>query len=314
MAWAPRAAYVERMAQLAIVVNPTKFDDLGPVKESAAAVCARHGWDEPRWYETTADDPGRGQAKQALAEGAELVCPLGGDGTVRAVAEALVGGDVPIGLLPGGTGNLLARNLGLPIDDLDEALQVALTGAERRVDVGRIALDEEEPTIFPVMAGMGLDAEMMKADEGLKKRLGPAAYLIAGVRALFQSGFRVEVSGAVPKTRFRHARTVLVGNCGELTGGVALFPDADIDDGVLDAVLAAPRGLVGWAAVLADVITRHRSGYPGIQRYEGTEFTLRTSREVEAQIDGDGMGPRRKLRAWCEPASLVVRVKKEEQS
>jgi len=296
------------MPQLAIVVNPTKFDDLAPVKEQVARVCAECGWPDARWYETTAEDPGTGQAEQALAEGATLVCPLGGDGTVRAVGAALVGGDVPLGLLPGGTGNLLARNLKLPIDDLEGALRVALTGTDHRIDVGRVAFGDDPEEVFLVMAGMGLDAETVDADEGVKKRLGHVAYVLSGVRALAKPGFRARLIGTGRRARMRHTRMVVVGNCGELTGGVALLPDAAVDDGRLDVVLAAPEGPLGWAAVLFDVLTRRHRGHPGLQRHTGERFTLETDRPVAAQIDGDVVGPRRGLRARIEPDGLVVRL------
>ncbi len=97
--------------QLAVIVNPTKFEDMDDVRRRLAAVCEDHGWAEPILLETTQHDVGFGQTREAVEREVDLVCALGGDGTVRAVAQELVGTGVPLGLLPGGTGNLLARNL-----------------------------------------------------------------------------------------------------------------------------------------------------------------------------------------------------------
>ena len=190
-----------------IVVNPIKFPGLGElddVQQLITQTCTDLGWGEPIWAETTIADPGTGQARWAVSEGAAVVCPLGGDGTVRSVAAALVGTATPMGLLPGGTGNLLARNLDLPIDSIERALVVALTGQNKRIDVGRLAVDpsgqHERPDehLFLVMAGLGFDAEVMAgAPAALKAKVGPAAYVMSGTRNLYGTAFKVRLEWTV---------------------------------------------------------------------------------------------------------------------
>jgi len=299
----------------AIIVNPTKFDDLADVHAQVTKGCMEAGWDEPLWVETTAEDPGTGQALQAVKDGATLICPLGGDGTVRAVAAALVGTQTPIGLLPGGTGNLLARNLNLPVDALDAALKVALNGQNKRVDVGRILVDQSgeherpEEHIFLVMAGIGFDAAIMvDAPERLKNTVGPLAYTFSGVKNLRGPQFKVRMRVDGEPEFSRRARTVVVGNCGKLTGGLVLLPQAQVDDGWLDAVILSPTGIVGWVAVAGRVITQRRKGHKRVDHHRLKSATIRSDRPEEVQIDGDPIGQARALTVTIDPLALVVRV------
>ena len=111
--------------QAAIVVHPDKVADAGKFRAAVSEAMHEHGWQPPLWLETTAEDPGQKQAREAAAAGVDLVLACGGDGTVTACAEGVAGAGVPLAIVPMGTGNLLARNLGLPVD-LDAALAVAL--------------------------------------------------------------------------------------------------------------------------------------------------------------------------------------------
>jgi YegS/Rv2252/BmrU family lipid kinase len=297
------------MMRLAVIVNPSKFTDLDAVRAQVTDACLAHGGIEVRWFETSQDDPGAGQAEQAVREGCTMVCSLGGDGTVRSVASALVGTGVPLGLLPGGTANLLARNLGLPVDDLGEALTTVLTGTNRSIDVGAVVWDDEAERIFVVMAGMGMDATTMgEADERLKDAVGWPAYLLSGMRALFDPGFAVSVSDRQQRAHSRRARMVVVGNCGELTGGVKLLPDARLDDGHLDLVLVAPRGILGWFALVRELITSRGGADRAVRRMTADRFDLTTTRPVDAELDGDAIGPRRHMKTRTLAGALLVRV------
>lgn len=300
----------------AVVINPTKFEDLDVVTETLARVCDERGWGPPMILETTEEDNGTGQAREAVERGADVVCALGGDGTVRAVAAALVDTDTPLGLLPGGTGNLLARNLELPIDDIAEALRVALDGDDRRIDVGTINVvvpgatqDQPKDYYFLVMAGVGFDADVMaQAPEDLKAQMGWAAYLVSGVKNLDGDRFGVKLAFDEAEEKHRDIRSVIIGNCGRLQGGLELLPDAEVDDGYLDAVVLSPKGVVGWAGVAGQIVTKQRKGHARVEHHRCKALTITLDEGQEVQLDGDHIGPGLVLTCAVAPAALVVRV------
>lgn len=300
---------------VAVIANPTKVDDVAARQSWIHRTGQLYGLASPVWLETTPEDPGCGQARTAVDIGAEAVLAYGGDGTVRAVATGLANRGVPLGLLPAGTGNLLARNLAIPYGDLDTALQIALGGKDRPLDVGRAQLDvsgeDQQPReeTFLVMAGLGFDAEVMASVEPrLKERVGWWAYVVAGSRLLRGRQTKVTIRMDDRPSLSRRVRSVIVGNCGELTAGVRLLPDARPDDGLLDVVVVAPRGVVGWAAVTAAVLSGSRRGHPVVERFQCRDVEIRAEKPLRAQLDGDPAGEARVLRARVDPMALSVRV------
>ncbi|WP_136054579.1 diacylglycerol kinase family protein [Microbacterium sp. K24] len=315
----------------AVVYNPVKVD-LDALRAAVTAEAEAAGWAEPTWYETSVDDVGQGVTRQALDDGADLIIAAGGDGTVRAVAEAVRGSGARVALLPSGTGNLLARNLDLTLDDMPESVRVAFTGRDRPIDLGVIDIEREDRTrtrhVFVVMAGMGIDAKMIdNTDEDLKAKAGWAAYLKAIVTSLRDPDelhMRYRLDDGEPRRATLH--TVIVGNCGSLPANILLLPDAVVDDGLLDLMLMRPGGAAGWIRVWWKVVwtngvlrrTKAGRALAGEHRddddlhYEtGTRFTARLSRPEAIELDGDGFGTATAFHAWIEPGALTVRVPAE---
>lgn len=293
---------------MAVVLNPIKVGDLDVFKAKLTTAADAAGWDAPLWFETTVDDAGHAMARAAVAAGADVVVAAGGDGTVRVVCSEMAGTGIPVGIVPAGTGNLLARNLSLPLGH-DAALDVIFRGQDRAIDLVKIEGDGLPQTRFAVMAGLGLDAAIMdSAPDALKARLGWTAYIVAGARQLRYPAVRVDISvdGAEPVRR--RARTVVIGNVGSLQAGIPLLPDAAIDDGVLDVVVIAPRRLLGWVTLALRVITKTRYTNERLDRFTGRSVVVTAAHPTPRQLDGDTVGAGLELRAEVEPGILLVRV------
>jgi diacylglycerol kinase (ATP) len=325
---------------VAFVANPSK-PDVAVLHTAILRLCEEQGLPEPRWFETTVADPGVGQTRAAVEEGADVVIAIGGDGTVRAVAEGLVGTGVPMGLIPLGTGNLLARNLDLPLNDPLAAMQVAFQGRDRAIDVGWLrvlrwesqvdddvaeaddpddpARDPDKPRdhIFLVIAGLGFDAAMVAdADEQLKARVGWIAYFVAGFKHLHGRRTRVHVRLDDQPITTTRLRSLLIGNCGKLPGGLTLLPDAVLDDGWLDiAAIDTRAGIAGWAQLFGEVVLQGvgvRNDLPAkigrIDHTRAQEVRLVVQGGEHVQVDGDVVGRVTELSARVDHGALVVRV------
>ncbi len=320
-----------RRQRAAVIFNPTK-QGVDTLRTAVAAAEARQHFAPSLWIETTADDPGKGMAHEALDARVDLVIAAGGDGTVRSVAAGLRGSGVPLGLVPIGTGNLFARNLDIPVNDQDDAVVLAFSGMDRAVDV--IAADVvrpdggEETHVSLVMAGIGIDAAMISnTNDDLKKRVGWLAYVDAGLRAIPASKpYRVTHRVDMGRHHRSKVSSILVANLGYLPGNIELIPDAEIDDGRLDVVVLQPRNLLGWLLIWRKVTWENRvlrKSALGRQFLDLTggkrrsEIVYLRGRSVELEIegaaeefeiDGDEFGLVVSARFTVDPAALIVRV------
>ena len=313
--------------KLAAVVYNSAKTPLDRLRRVVAEHESRHGWAETCWFETSSDDSGRAAAECALAEAPDVVMVAGGDGTVRAVAEVMQGSGVPIALVPMGTGNLLARDVGAALNDIPACVSAAFSGEDRGVDVGVAELEDEtgarSTRTFMVMAGIGLDAEMAENTSTMAKRhLGWFAYVAPIARSviankLFHLDYRVD-QGRARSTR---AHTVIVGNCGTLTGNMLLIPAAVIDDGLLDVVMMRPKGRFGWARIgtrltLQGIARRSRlsrrllQGAPDLHSLayvQGRQFEARFDTPHLVELDGDSFGHVTRVRVSVRPGALRLR-------
>jgi undecaprenyl-diphosphatase len=297
-----RSADDEAGQRSAVVANPVKVKSDGPQHRQIHAALASAGWPRPLWLETTWDDPGGGQTRRALQAEAEVIFACGGDGTVAACASELAGTSAALAVVPAGTGNLLAANLGLRAHPAD-AVAAATLGGRRRLDIGVVG-----DRCFTVMAGMGFDAQMLRdTPETLKARLGWPAYVIAAARHLCETPMRVTIrlDHAPPFTR--RARTVLIANVGRLQGGLQLLPCAVPDDGLLDVAVLMPPRRRNWLP-LAWSLIRHRPTAPVMETFQARRVEISSDREHPRELDGDLIEPSNTLTAAVRPAALWICV------
>jgi YegS/Rv2252/BmrU family lipid kinase len=285
----------------AVIVHPLKHDDLDAFRTAVCQVMADRGWAEPLWLETSAGETGQLLVEEAIRAAVRVVVASGGDGTVTACVAGLAGTGIPLGVLPAGTGNLLARNLGLPLS-LDDALAVALTGTDRRLDIG---VANGRP--FAVMAGIGFDAQMLDgASEQMKERMGWVAYVVSAMRHFGERPMRVVVRADNATARRCRASGVIIGNVGSLPGRVRLLPDAEPDDGLLDVALLTARGWTGWLKLALDLLLRRRTGH--LHSLTCRDLLVDLDRERPWEVDGEVVGPTLQLRVSVQPGCLLVRV------
>jgi len=261
------------------------------------------GIDDDLWFEVPKSKQAPKRVRQAVKAGAERVLVWGGDGMVRRCIGELAGSDVLLGILPAGTANLLATNLGIP-HDLARALDVALRGAPRPLDVGTVNGER-----FAVMAGAGFDGHMIRAaDTSAKQRLGRLAYVVTGARATREAATRIRVRVDGKSWFSGRASCVLVGNVSTATAGLVLFDRARPDDGVLDVGIVTAQGSIEWLRVLGRAVRHHAAASPFVRVTRGAKVDVRLDRPLPYELDGGDRGSTRHLRFGVEPRAINVLV------
>ncbi len=304
------------MPMVAFVVNRTLLRDPRRFLRHCQRAADDRGW-KPWFAPTSEAEGGLALTRRAVADGASLVFAAGGDGTVRACAEALAGTGVPLAIVPLGTANLTARALGVPAR-ADRAVDAGFGGRDRRIDLASCTTrgpastgrqgGTRSATRFAAMAGIGLDAAVVEAaGEQLKRQLGWVAYAVSGVTRLSlpPRDFTVRLDDAEPLRR--RARCVVVANAGLLPGGFTLLPGARLDDGLLDVGILAPSGTWGWVRVAGRVLARGQRQDRLLERFQVRRVQISADVDLPRQVDGEIVAPGRTLSVSVCPGVLTVR-------
>jgi len=314
------------LQQAALVYNPVKVDGKR-LRAQVRDLSREAGWAHPAFYPTTLEDAGQGATAEALARGVDVVLVAGGDGTVRAVTEAMANTGVPLAILPSGTGNLLARNLGLSLTDPAEMIRAALGDFRHPIDIGWARLTREDGTAeehaFVVLAGIGLDADMIantRAD--LKKSVGWIAYVDGAARSLPRARpFRAVYQIGTGRLHSTKVHSILFANCGTLPAGISLIPDASITDATLDVAVIQPTGVLGWLGVWRkiwwdnSVLRRFRAGRIVLERrgsdasvhyFRGARAEAAAPGPVPVELDGDEFGAAVRVTCRADPGALLL--------
>jgi diacylglycerol kinase (ATP) len=280
---------------------------LGGGLEELRKTLASYGINDPMWREVPKSRFVPEQVMNLLKEDVELIFVWGGDGTVQRVIDAVAGVPVALAILPAGTANLFATNLGIP-KDLEAAVKIGLNGSRRQLDVGLINREH-----FGVMAGTGLDALMIRdADAGLKDKVGRFAYVWTGAKNVRKSSvtMRIEVDG---KAWFKgKASCLLIGNVGDVIGGISAFPDAQPDDGLLNLGVVTASGAMDWVRTLGRSVIGDATASPFVETTTGRTFDVRLSKAVPYEIDGGVRKKTKRLKVKVEPGAITVCVPREE--
>jgi len=293
------------VTKIAVIAHTGK--SMGGGLEELRETLDRSGVTDPLWTEVPKSKYAPERVEKALADGAETIFVWGGDGMVQRCVDAMAGTDARLAILPAGTANLFAANLGIP-DDIGEAVHVGLSGRERRLDLGKMNGEH-----FAVMAGAGLDARMTRdVDGGPKDRYGRLAYIWAASKNLRVEPFkaRIEVNGDLWYDD--EASCLLVGNVGALFGGLEAFESASPEDGQLELGVTHAESLGQWARTVARTAIGSAAQSPFVQATKAERIDVEFKPKVLYELDGGDRKEVKRLKVKVKPGALTVMAPKED--
>jgi diacylglycerol kinase family enzyme len=289
------------VTRIAVIAHSGKTVDGG--LPELRRVLARHGVSDPLWAEVPKSRKAPKQLHRLLEQGAEHFVVWGGDGMAQRCIDTLAGTGSTVSIVPAGTSNLLASNLGIP-KDIEGAVVTGLHGAERPIDVA--SLNGER---FAVMAGAGFDADMIGgADGALKDRLGRAAYLWTGAKSMRTPSFGAFIKVDGVPWYDGPATCVLAGNVGALFAGVEVFADAVPDDGRIDIAVITADGVAEWTRTVARTVAGSPERSPFFRVTQGRKVKVKLDRKVPYELDGGARSKVKSYRLSVEPGAITVRV------
>ena len=288
--------------KVAVIAHAGK--SLGGGLPELRRVLQAEGIEDPFWVEVPKSKKAPAQVERALDEGAELVFAWGGDGMVQRCVDVLAGSSVGLAIVPAGTANLFASNLGIP-QDIEEAVAIGLHGDRREIDVGKFNGER-----FAVMAGAGFDAAMIRdaGDGGLKDRFGRAAYVWTGSENLRMKPFRAKIEVDGSEWFNGKASCILLGNVGKLFGGLEAFEDARVDDGKLEIGVVTADGVLDWSRMITRAVAGSVTQSPFAQTTKARDVKVKLSRKVVYELDGGDRTKVKSFKVKVEPGAISVCV------
>ncbi|CAN5210087.1 YegS/Rv2252/BmrU family lipid kinase [soil metagenome] len=290
--------------KILVIVNPVSGKgDVTELKKIIFRAAQKYS-DSIMVEETTVQKSAFSIAEKEIKSGVKRVIVCGGDGTVMEVVGAAVKKNVILGVVPLGTGNLFAKNLHIPTE-LKAALTTAFEGKVIKIDVGKA-----NNTYFTIIAGVGLDADVMsKTDHNLKNKFGIAAYIASGIKSLNKSSgrYRIRIDGK--KLDHIKAKSIMIANMGKITGGIKAVPGADPKSGTLKIGIIQASHVTSWVSLLFNSIRGNINKSSYYKLYEGQEVVIESlGKPQRYECDGEDFPPTKKLDIQILHAALSVTV------